>query len=235
MAGRTSNKKGHEVIAAHTASPGGKAPLKGRAPLVRFVGVVKPERYTPFDLVAIVLIYMILIDWRNNMERFSKPGVGGIIEKEICGELHILIQQRFKVDAPDESGLFEIPAGKIREFENIFDCLRREIKEETGLDVVEIENEKEAVIYERNGYKVLFYTPFASAQNIDGTYPIMVQTFICKVTGEIIKQSDEAQNIKWIPISDLRNLLINQDELFYPMHVEILKKYLKIRLNGSMT
>lgn len=140
------------------------------------------------------------------MEHFTKPGVAGIIENEICGELHILIQQRFKKDAPSESGLFEIPAGKIREFESIFDCLRREIKEETGLDVVEIENEKEAVLYEQNGYKVMFYTPFASAQNIEGTYPIMVQTFICRVTGELKKQSEEAQNIRWMPIRELNHL-----------------------------
>lgn len=169
------------------------------------------------------------------MERFSKPGAAGIIEKEICGEPHILIQQRFKADAPGESGLFEIPAGKIREFESIFDCLRREIKEETGLDVVEIENEKEAITYEQNGYKVLFYTPFASAQNLEGTYPIIVQTFICKVTGELVTQSEESRNIKWVPIRDLYHLLVNQDNLFYPMHVETLKKYLRIRLNGLMT
>ena len=64
------------------------------------------------------------------MELFSKPGVGGIIEKNISGIDYILIQDRYKDDAKSESGLIEIPAGKIREFENIFDCLRREIWEE---------------------------------------------------------------------------------------------------------
>jgi len=61
------------------------------------------------------------------MELFAKPGVGGIIEKNIDGIDYILIQDRCKDDAKLEYGLLEIPAGKIREFENVFDCLRREI------------------------------------------------------------------------------------------------------------
>ncbi len=40
--------------------------------------------------------------------------------------------------------MIEIPAGEIREFENIYDCLRREIHEETGLEVTYIEGEDEA-------------------------------------------------------------------------------------------
>lgn len=115
------------------------------------------------------------------MELLAKPGVGGIIERTFDGEHHILLQERYKDDAPLESGMIEIPAGKIREFKNIFDCLRREIFEETGLEVTEIEGEHESVIVEMNGYKVVSYTPFACSQNIKGDYPIMVQTFICGV------------------------------------------------------
>lgn len=72
------------------------------------------------------------------MEQFSIPGAGGIIVKEINYEKNILIQTRIKPNAPCEDGLLEIPAGKIRAFESIFNTLKREIKEETGLDVVEI-------------------------------------------------------------------------------------------------
>jgi len=114
------------------------------------------------------------------MELFAKPGVGGIIEKNIDGVDYILVQDRHKKDEMIETGLIEIPAGKIREFENIFECLRREIWEETGLEVTYIAGEKEAKIFESNGYKVLNYTPFSSSQNIQGIYPIMVQTFLCK-------------------------------------------------------
>lgn len=171
------------------------------------------------------------------MELFAIPGVGGIIEKMIDGVAHILIQERYKDDAPLESGLIEIPAGKIREFENIFDCLRREIYEETGLEVVEIEGEKESSVIAQNGYKVLNYIPFACSQNVGGEYPIMVQTFICKVKGEIIDQTNETKNVRWVSISMLKELLLHEETAFYPMHIATLKKYLSQkedhkRING---
>lgn len=164
------------------------------------------------------------------MELLAKPGVGGIIEKNIDGIDYILIQDRCKDDAKSEYGLLEIPAGKIREFENVFDCLRREIWEETGLRVTNIKGEDEAAIVENNGYKVLNYTPFSCSQNIEGTYPIMVQTFICNADGELLNRSNETKNIRWIPLIELKELLEGDTSLFYPMHITTLERYLKTKL-----
>ena len=165
------------------------------------------------------------------MELFAKPGVGGIIEKNTDGIDYILVQDRYKEDAVAETGLLEIPAGKVREFENIFDCLRREIWEETGLEVTYIEGEKESVMLEMNGYKVLTYTPFSSSQNIQGTYPIMVQTFLCRAKGELLKETNETKNIRWISLSELKDLLDNKADAFYPMHIIALKKYLNQKID----
>jgi ADP-ribose pyrophosphatase len=169
------------------------------------------------------------------MEQFMKPGVGGIIERTIDGVKYILVQERYKEDAPLEEGLIEIPAGKIREFENIYDCLRREINEETGLDVVKIEGEADSIIIESNGYKVLSYEPFASSQNIEGTYPIMVQTFICSVKGDLATSTNETRFLRWVSIEELKNLPENHWNKFYPMHVNTLRKYIKlnIKVNAS--
>ena len=161
------------------------------------------------------------------MERFTIPAAGGIIEKRSNGVDYILIQDRYKDDAPMEKGLFEIPAGKIREYENIFDCLRREIKEETGLDVVEIDGEAESTIYEFDGYKVLNYIPFSCSQNVDGYYPIMVQIFICRVSGKLLQKTTEAKNMRWISLNELSLLLEDNENYFYPMHVHTLKRYIK--------
>lgn len=165
------------------------------------------------------------------MELFTKPGVGGIIEKRIHNIDYILIQERCKEDAESEYGLLEIPAGKIREFENIYDCLRREVKEETGLTVSLIQGEEDAMVLELNGYRVLNYTPFSCSQNIKGTYPILVETFICSTTGDMLYESNETKNLRWISLSDLENLLSSNIEIFYPMHVITLKKYLKMKSN----
>ncbi len=164
------------------------------------------------------------------MELFAKPGVGGIIEKNIDGIDYILVQDRCKADAKSEYGLLEIPAGKIREFENIYDCLRREIWEETGLKVTNIIGEEDAVVVEFNGYKVLNYTPFSSSQNLEGNYPIMVQTFICNAAGDLLSKSNEAKNIRWISIAEIKKLIDTNKSLFYPMHLTTLEKYLKNKL-----
>ncbi|AFM39269.1 NTP pyrophosphohydrolase [Desulfosporosinus acidiphilus SJ4] len=160
------------------------------------------------------------------MELLAKPGVGGIIEHTLNGVNYILLQKRYKDDAPLESGMIEIPAGKIREFENIFDCLRREVFEETGLEVIEIEGEYESILVEMNGYKVVNYQPFACSQNIMGEYPIMVQTFICRVQGKIISQSNETKNVRWVSLDTLKEMLLNQEDRFYPMHITTLRKYI---------
>jgi len=159
------------------------------------------------------------------MEQFSIPGAGGIIVSEIDNEEHILIQTRIKPNAQYEDGLLEIPAGKIRAFENIFDTLKREIKEETGLDVIEILGENQSTIYEGNSYKVINFMPFACSQNLIGNYPIMVFTFICRVQGELLELSDESKDFKWTPVSEILRLLLDSPEIFYPMHIDTLKKY----------
>ena len=161
----------------------------------------------------------------NLTEFFTKPAAGGIIEKIVDGEVYILLQERYKGNAR-ENGLIEIPAGKIREFENIYDCLKREISEETGLEVTYIQGEEEAIITDQKNYKVLNYTPFACSQNVDGDYPIMVQVFICRASGKAFSESNESRNIRWVSLNDLRRMLRDDEDSFYPMHISTLKKYI---------
>jgi ADP-ribose pyrophosphatase len=163
-------------------------------------------------------------------EKWAIPGVGGILECMVKRTKYILIQERCKNEAPLEYGLLEIPTGKVREFENVFACLRREVKEETGLDVISIQGEEAASIREYTRYKVLQYAPFASVQNLKGDYPILAEIFICRVNGRLKSQTDETRNLRWISLPDLRKLLETQEECFYPMHIATLKKYLNLYL-----
>ena len=52
-------------------------------------------------------------------EIFVKPAVGAIITKQTDNNEFILVQDRKKNSADGTDGLLEIPAGKIREYENI--------------------------------------------------------------------------------------------------------------------
>ena len=174
----------------------------------------------------------------NRMEELSIPGTGGIVVKEVNSSLHILLQERRKPDAPLEmaqAGVLEIPAGKIRAFENIFDALRREIFEETGLSITEIEGEEDASTYEADGYKVINFAPFACAQNTAGTYPVMVLVFVCHATGELLRTSSEARNFRWVDAATLSDMLRCEPESFYPMHVHTLRKFVRIRRGRTDT
>ncbi len=162
-------------------------------------------------------------------ERFAIPGAGGLIRSRREGEEWILVQERDKAGAPAETGLLEIPAGKVRAFENIYDCLRREIREETGHTVTRIHGEEDAVLVVRHGYRVLSYAPYASSQNLEGTYPIMVQTFLCDVDGPPtggFTRSDESRHIRWIRREELARLVQEEPDRFYPMHLATLRRYL---------
>lgn len=160
------------------------------------------------------------------MERFSIPGVAAIIEHTMDGQRHILIQQRVKDDAPSERGLLEIPAGKTREFEDIFLCLRREVLEETGLIVTAIEGQEQTTRVRQHEYTVIGFEPFYVSQNLSGTYPIMVLTFICQAEGTLKYKSQESEDLRWCPLETLRRDLSDHPERFYPMHVASLTKYL---------
>ncbi len=163
-------------------------------------------------------------------EKFAIPGVGGIITKIINKEEYILIQDRVKKGAEQEYGMIEIPAGKIREYESIYDCLRREVYEETGYEVNTIVGEEKAEVIEQNNYKVINYEPFSSSQNIEGEYPIMVQVFICTVKEDENdhKESNESKNIRWISLKKLAEMIKDKSQ-FYPMHISTIEKYIRIK------
>ena len=159
-------------------------------------------------------------------EIFAKPAVGAIIEKDINGVKHILLQKRQKNNS--ENGMIEILAGKIRDFESIFEALRREVLEETGLIITHISGE-ECQNIKTGQYSTIDFTPFCVTQNLSGGYSLILLTFICTGEGELYEKSDESSDIQWVDINKLKFLLNAHPENFFPMHINSLKKYLKIR------
>jgi 8-oxo-dGTP diphosphatase len=59
-----------------------------------------------------------------------------IIERTRNETIEIVVQTRNKQDGPQR---IELPGGRIDQYESLVKALIREVKEETGLDVVEIE------------------------------------------------------------------------------------------------
>ncbi len=162
------------------------------------------------------------------MEQFAKPAAAAIIRKEINGEEYLLIQEREKEEGGSDNGLLEIPAGKIREYENVFDALRREVFEETGLVITKIEGEEESVCTTINGNTIVSFQPYCMTQNLSGAYSLLVHTFLCRAEGELLKETNETKNIRWEKAEDVRKLLISEPESIFLLHINALKQYLGI-------
>ena len=162
------------------------------------------------------------------MEKFTVPCVAAIIEKIVNNEKYILIQARQKEDGAESNGMLELPAGKIREYENIFEALRREVKEETGLSITKILGEDNQISNFIKGNEVISYTPYCITQNLSGAYSIILNTFLCEAKGELLTETNESQNIHWIKIKELKKIFKNYPEKIFLLHINALQKYLGI-------
>ena len=127
--------------------------------------------------------------------------------------------------------MLELPAGKIREYENIFEALRREVKEETGLSITKILGEDNQISNFIKGNEVISYTPYCITQNLSGAYSIILNTFLCEAEGELLTETNESQNIHWIKIEELKKILKNNPEKIFLFHINALQKYLKLSKN----
>ncbi len=159
-------------------------------------------------------------------EIFAKPCVGAIIEKTENNEKYILIQTRQKEDGEETNGMIELPAGKIREYENIFSALRREVWEETGLRITKIHGEEAAVSNQTGAVTTISFEPYCVTQNLSGAYSIILNTFLCEAEGDLLDHTNETQNIRWERISDVERLIKEEPEKIFFMHINALKKYL---------
>lgn len=161
-------------------------------------------------------------------EVFAIPCVGAIIEKIIDGKKHILLQTRLKNGGGDTNGKLELPAGKIREYEDIFSALRREVFEETGLTVTKIYGEESLRSTKIGDVKTISFEPYCITQNLSGAYSIILNTFICEAEGEPLEKTNETQNIRWVNVSEVKQIIEKEPESVFFMHFNALKKYLNM-------
>ncbi len=163
-------------------------------------------------------------------EQFAKPAVAAIIERTIENETYILMQERKKENDLNTNGLIEIAAGKIREYESVFDALKREVYEETGLTVTKIMGQEQTEYAINPTASIMGFTPFYITQNLDGIYSLIVMTFICEGEGEPVSNTNETINIHWVKLEEAASLLEKFPEKIFPMHLLSLKKYIQYKV-----
>lgn len=156
----------------------------------------------------------------NNL--FCVYGVGAIIERMIERKRFVLIQNR--VRKGKQSGLIEVPCGKVKATEDAVTVIKQRVVEETGLRITKIAGMEESIVMKKS---IQNCRPFYSCQSIEKDFPVAINFFICSVEGNPKTYTEAADNIRWTSIDELSGMLMNEEEKFLPVVVGALKEYVK--------
>lgn len=159
-------------------------------------------------------------------EELYIPFVGAIIERTLSGKKQILLQIRSKSSDKKYNGCFEIPGGKLRAFEDVYDCLKREVKEECGLEITFINDEYKKLEVKNNNDTSTLITPFCVTQMIEG--PFVGLIFICQAQGDPVLLTNESKEARWVDLAEVVDLIRNTPERFYTAFLAPIKNYLGI-------
>jgi 8-oxo-dGTP diphosphatase len=134
-----------------------------------------------------------------------------IIERKIDLETEILLQVR---DKPNEPKGYELPGGRLEEFESIESALYREVFEETGLKVKGICDPLNHRVYSNNEISIEGLTPLFVYQTLKGPVDSIGFIFRCKVEEGELTKNDESYGHRWMSIEAVEDLFRNTPTKF---------------------
>ena len=158
---------------------------------------------------------------------FPVPIVSAIIERQRGATTEVLIQVRWKpATDPVYSGTFEIPAGGIGQYESVYEALKREVYEETGLRVTGFRPEVRTRTHSQRGDDVFAFVPFCCQQQVSGRARVGF-VFVCTVEdADPVPHPDEVKEIAWMETSELRRLVEESPERIFTFQLPVLEFYL---------
>lgn len=153
-----------------------------------------------------------------------------LVERSGEEGIELLIQRRSASEK--RKSCIELPGGRIEEFESIPSALKREVLEETGLNVIEIQGIETKIDTQREDSNVECLQPFAVYQTTKGPVDSMGVYFRCKAEGEILERGDNTEQIRWIGTEELAEWFTQRDDFcwvdragltFYLKHMGAIK------------
>jgi 8-oxo-dGTP pyrophosphatase MutT (NUDIX family) len=155
-------------------------------------------------------------------ETFVLPNVYGLIRNSAGG---VLIQRRWKPDTdPNTLGMWELPGGKWRAGESAQDCLRREVKEECGLDLSSVEGT--FARHEHLGQLVETSSPLLTVQMLAGPYVSVLTVYAGFSDGQPASRGDGARDAQFMDLADLKQALTNRASEFTALSFAALRELL---------
>lgn len=148
--------------------------------------------------------------------------VRGLLVRESANGKQLLIQLRKRAG---EAAVYELPGGRINEYEKMVDGLRREIMEETGLTVKMIHGEQESVITNGGSFSMECIKLYASYQTIEGPVDSFGVYFLCEADGEPQKEGDDSADVHWAGLDEVHKLVDEKrfSEIDLPMVLMFLR------------
>lgn len=130
--------------------------------------------------------------------------VRGLVVRNSEKGKQLIIQLRKRAGEPE---VYELPGGRINEYEKMVDGLKREIMEETGLQVTAVYGEKDSVITTGSAFSMECMKPYASYQTTEGPVDSFGVYFLCEAEGEPQKAGDDSADVHWAGLTEVQNLI----------------------------
>ena len=155
--------------------------------------------------------------------------VSVIIERERDRNIEVLLQTRWKPERdPIYSGTLEIPAGGILAYENVYAAAKREVWEETGLEVTHFQPDVHTPTCAMRDDDCFAFVPFCCQQQLKGGIPRIGVVLICRVEeAELRPNAGEVREAFWIKLEALREIVERQPERVFTLQLPVLKYYLQ--------
>ena len=115
--------------------------------------------------------------------------VGGVV---IDGGAVLLVRRAF----PPRQGEWSLPGGRLELGESLTDGVRREVREETGLDV-------------EPGVVVHVFDRVHRDETGRIRYHFVIVDFLCRPCGGTLAAGDDAADVRWVPWADVAALGVN--------------------------
>lgn len=137
---------------------------------------------------------------------------------------YILLKENKKQHTNDI--IFELPSGVIRESENIYGCLRRELNSK-GFEVTKIFGEDKCNELSNEDGLFTVFKPFCVSKSDTERNSIITNTILCEVDNAKVKSANNKLGYKWVCTNDLESMLIDQRENISSHNIAALKSFCK--------